>query len=61
MPPAPVSVSLPGATITQALALEPALRKHTTGFQFERIAGSGHYLAEEQPAAVAGHLVKFFG
>ncbi|MFC0543111.1 alpha/beta fold hydrolase [Kutzneria chonburiensis] len=58
---APVTLPVLGLAAQHNDYLEPALRRHTTGFQFERIAGSGHYLAEEQPEAVAGHLLKFFG
>jgi pimeloyl-ACP methyl ester carboxylesterase len=37
------------------------LRRQAVDVRLERITGSGHYLAEEQPDAVVGHLRKFLG
>jgi pimeloyl-ACP methyl ester carboxylesterase len=37
------------------------LRRQAVDVRLERITGSGHYLAEEQPEAVVGHLRRFFG
>jgi pimeloyl-ACP methyl ester carboxylesterase len=37
------------------------LHRQAVDVQIERITGSGHYLAEEQPDVVVAHLRKFFG
>jgi pimeloyl-ACP methyl ester carboxylesterase len=57
----PLTLPVLGVASEHNPFLEPALRKQTTGFQFERITGAGHYLVEEKPDEVVAHLVKFFG
>lgn len=58
---APVSMPVLGLAAEGNAFLEVALRKHSADFQIHYIAGTGHYIAEEQPEAVVEHLLKFFG
>ena len=41
--------------------LSPVLPKQATNFRVVKVAGSGHYLAEEQPRTVVDELRRFFG
>ncbi|GAA4022411.1 alpha/beta hydrolase [Allokutzneria multivorans] len=41
--------------------LSPVLPKQATNFRVVTVAGSGHYLAEEQPRTVVDELRRFFG
>ncbi|MFI6585535.1 alpha/beta fold hydrolase [Embleya sp. NPDC050493] len=58
---APLTVpvlALGGGAGTRAI-LEPVLVPRAVDLEIVEVADSGHYLAEEQPAAVVAHLLRF--